>query len=94
MTGATQYSAYPPPFVSAQTLLPISQAVLELEVTTNRSDCLAVYGVAREVHAVTEADLSRTGTHTESGTYSVADWLRIYAAHAEEHADQIRQARG
>ena len=38
--------------------LPISQAVLELEVTSNRSDCLAMYGVAREVHAVTGAELA------------------------------------
>lgn len=32
------------------------------------------------------------GVHTESGRYSVEDWLRIYAAHAHEHADQIRRA--
>ncbi|MCE3265659.1 MAG: phenylalanyl-tRNA synthetase, beta subunit [Solirubrobacterales bacterium] len=38
--------------------LPISQAVLELEVTSNRPDCLAVYGVAREVHAVSGAKLA------------------------------------
>ena len=37
---------------------------------------------------------SRTGTHTESGSYGVEDWLRIYAAHAHEHADQIRRAAG
>jgi phenylalanyl-tRNA synthetase beta chain len=38
-------------------VLPLSEAVLELEVTSNRPDCLAVYGVAREVHAVTAAPL-------------------------------------
>ena len=32
--------------------------VLELEVTPNRPDCLAVYGVARELHAVTGAPLA------------------------------------
>ena len=32
-------------------VLPISDDVLELEITPNRPDCLAVYGVAREVHA-------------------------------------------
>lgn len=32
--------------------------VLELEVTPNRPDCFAVYGVARELHAVTEAPLA------------------------------------
>lgn len=38
-------------------------------------------------------DWTRRGTHSESGSYSVEDWLRIYAAHAHEHADQIRRAR-
>ena len=45
--------------------LPVGDDVLELEVTPNRPDCLAVYGVAREVHAVTGAPLApdpgRTG---------------------------------
>ncbi len=40
-----------------------------------------------------EADFERAGIHEESGRYTVRDWLRIYAAHAEEHADQIRRAR-
>lgn len=35
----------------------------------------------------------RSGTHSESGRYSVETWLEIYAAHAHEHADQIRLAR-
>jgi hypothetical protein len=39
------------------------------------------------------ADCSRAGTHSESGRYTVDDWLRIYAAHAHDHADQIRRAR-
>jgi len=42
---------------------------------------------------LTEAEWSRSGTHTESGPYSVEDWLTIYAAHAHDHADQIRRAR-
>ena len=40
-----------------------------------------------------DEDWSRAGTHEESGPYSVEDWLRIYAAHGLEHADQIRAAR-
>ena len=40
-----------------------------------------------------EDDWSRTGTHSESGRYSVEDWLTIYADHAEAHADQITRAR-
>ena len=41
-----------------------------------------------------DADFARTGTHAESGRYGVEDWLRIYARHAHEHADQIRRAGG
>ncbi len=37
--------------------LPIATDVLELEITPNRPDCLGVYGLAREVHAVTGAPL-------------------------------------
>lgn len=37
---------------------------------------------------------SRAGTHDESGRYSVDDWLRIYADHGEDHAEQIRRAVG
>jgi hypothetical protein len=42
---------------------------------------------------LTDAEWERTGTHSESGAYGVDQWLRIYAAHAHEHADQIRAAR-
>ena len=39
-------------------VLPIATEVLELEITPNRPDCLAVYGVARELHAATGAALA------------------------------------
>jgi phenylalanyl-tRNA synthetase beta chain len=42
--------------------LPIAEEVLELEVTPNRPDCLGVYGVARELHAVTGAELAADPT--------------------------------
>jgi hypothetical protein len=42
---------------------------------------------------MTEEDWRREGTHTESGRYVAEDWLKIYAAHAHGHADQIRQLR-
>jgi phenylalanyl-tRNA synthetase beta chain len=38
-------------------VLPLAEPVLELEVTPNRVDCLGVYGVAREVHAIAAAPL-------------------------------------
>lgn len=40
---------------------------------------------------LTEEDWKREGTHTESGRYTVEDWLNIYAAHAHNHASQIRR---
>ncbi len=39
-------------------VIPLAEPVLEIEVTPNRSDCFGVYGVAREVHAVTGAELA------------------------------------
>ena len=39
------------------------------------------------------AQWERAGTHTQSGSYSVEDWLRIYAEHAHEHAEQIDRVR-
>jgi phenylalanyl-tRNA synthetase beta chain len=39
-------------------MLPIAEPVLELEVTPNRVDCFGVYGVAREVHAISAAPLA------------------------------------
>ena len=42
---------------------------------------------------MTEDDWKRVGTHSESGPYSTEDWLRIYAAHAHNHAAQIRRLR-
>jgi phenylalanyl-tRNA synthetase beta chain len=39
-------------------VIPLAEPVLEIEVTPNRSDCFGVFGVAREVHAVTGAPLS------------------------------------
>lgn len=43
---------------------------------------------------LSEAEWARTGTHSEMGTYGVETWLETYAAHAHEHAEQIRRARG
>lgn len=42
---------------------------------------------------MTEEDWHREGTHSESGSYSSEDWLRIYAAHAHNHAAQIGRLR-
>ena len=45
------------------------------------------------LEALTPAEWQRIGTHSESGPYSVDRWLRIYAGHTHDHADQIRRAK-
>ena len=42
---------------------------------------------------MTENDWKKTGEHSDIGPYSAETWLEIYAAHARNHADQIRQSR-
>lgn len=49
---------------------------------------------AQLLERMTEDDWSKVGTHSESGPYSAEDWLTIYAAHAHDHADQIKRSRG
>ena len=45
------------------------------------------------LESLTTDEWARTGTHSESGAYSVEGWLEIYAGHGHDHADQIRRAR-
>lgn len=42
---------------------------------------------------MTEEDWQRKGTHSESGAYGTEIWLKSYAAHAHDHAGQIRRLR-
>lgn len=58
---------------------------------------LAVLGAVRAaslqlLESLTPGEWERAGTHSESGRYSVDDWLRIYADHSHAHAEQIRSA--
>jgi phenylalanyl-tRNA synthetase beta chain len=48
--------------------LPIATDVIELEITPNRPDCLGVYGLAREVHAITGAPLAAPPWSTDPGS--------------------------
>ena len=41
-----------------QDFLPVSEAVLELELTSNRPDCFSIYGIAREVAAAARLELA------------------------------------
>ena len=45
------------------------------------------------LNLMTEAEWNREGEHTESGRYTPEHWLAIYAAHAHNHAAQIRRLR-
>ncbi len=49
-------------------VLPIATDVLELEITSNRPDCLSMYGVARELHAATGAPLNPPPWSADPGT--------------------------
>ena len=47
---------------------------------------------AELLDALSDDEWSRSGTHSESGEYSVLTWLELYAAHGHDHAEQIRAA--
>jgi hypothetical protein len=49
---------------------------------------------AQILDRLSEDDWLRAGTHSESGPYSVEDWLVVYANHGHDHAKQIARARG
>jgi phenylalanyl-tRNA synthetase beta chain len=58
-------------------VLPIDDEVLEFEITSNRPDCLSVYGIAREASASLDVDLAPwPGREPEaSGDDSVDTWV-------------------
>jgi phenylalanyl-tRNA synthetase beta chain len=61
-------------------VIPVSDPVIELEPTSNRVDCLGVYGVAREVHAVTGAELTEApweGDQEPTGEGEVTDYASV-----------------
>jgi phenylalanyl-tRNA synthetase beta chain len=58
-------------------VLPISTDVLDLEITSNRPDCLAVYGVAREVHAATGTELAEPPWSGDPGSPGSVDGVAV-----------------
>jgi DinB family protein len=46
------------------------------------------------VERMSDEDWRRVGKHTERGAFGTEDWLKMYASHAQDHAAQIRRARG
>jgi phenylalanyl-tRNA synthetase beta chain len=63
----------PTPGTSLAEVLPVAEPVLELEVTPNRPDCLGVYGVAREVHAISGAPLAAEPWGEDAPTAGVGE---------------------
>ncbi|MBI2762459.1 MAG: DinB family protein [Chloroflexi bacterium] len=63
-------------------------------INTSLAVVAAVRASSLELMSVmTPEDWAKTGTHSEHPVYSVDLWLELYAAHAHDHADQIRRAR-
>ena len=65
------------------------------ELATEHS--LSVFAAVRRASLdvltrVTVDDLERYGEHSESGRYTLADWLDIYCEHPGVHAAQLREA--
>ena len=65
---------------------------------TNRdiASAIAVFKAVRQssfelLLTLTEDQLSNQCTHTESGPYTVRDWLSTYTRHPLDHAEQIRK---
>jgi phenylalanyl-tRNA synthetase beta chain len=61
-------------------VLPLAEPVLELEVHSNRVDCFGVYGVAREVHAITGSALAEPpweGDAEANGEGDAADYASV-----------------
>jgi phenylalanyl-tRNA synthetase beta chain len=70
----------PPAGTALSEVIPVSEPVIELEPTSNRVDCLAVYGVARELHAVTGAELAAApweGDAAAEGEGAVGDYASV-----------------
>jgi phenylalanyl-tRNA synthetase beta chain len=60
--------------------LSLGDDVLELEVSPNRADCLSIYGVARELHAVTGAPLAADPADPDApaeGERQASDYLSV-----------------
>jgi hypothetical protein len=66
----------------------------ERPIETSLEVLQAVRGASQQLlMSLTPDEWERRGTHSESGAYSVDDWLGIYSEHSHDHADQIRRAR-
>ncbi len=65
-------------------LLPIEPS-LELFIAVRAASLVTV-------RRLSDADLKKTGVHSEAGHYSVESWFNSYVAHPFDHASQIERA--
>src|SRR5919199_258871 len=65
-TGIVVLGDGPSPGTPLAAVLPPAERVLALGFSPNRPDCMAVYGVGREVHALTGAPLAKDPAATEA----------------------------
>jgi phenylalanyl-tRNA synthetase beta chain len=75
-----------PPGAALADHLPIADEAIEIEITPNRPDAMAVYGVARDLHAVTGAPLAEDPTAADaepSGDGSAEDHASVEIADPE-----------
>jgi phenylalanyl-tRNA synthetase beta chain len=79
-SSPTAGASGPAPGTPLAEVLPLAEPVLELEVSSNRVDCLGVYGVAREVHAFTGAPLAEAPWEADAeatGEGDVSDYASV-----------------
>src|SRR3712207_455746 len=75
-----------PPGAALADHLPIADDAIEIEITPNRPDAMSVYGVARDLHAVTGAPLAEDPTAADaepSGTDRAEDHASVEIADPE-----------
>jgi phenylalanyl-tRNA synthetase beta chain len=68
-SGILVLSDAPAPGTPLDQLIPLGSDVIEFEITPNRPDCLCIYGIAREVHASTNAPLATPPWAQDPGSF-------------------------
>ena len=58
---------------------------------------IAVFAAVRAgsldiIKRLEESDLDKAGVHSESGPYTIAQWLKSYTNHPQDHGDQLIRA--
>ncbi|MGI8922118.1 MAG: phenylalanine--tRNA ligase subunit beta [Solirubrobacteraceae bacterium] len=72
------------PGTALSEVIPIATEVLELEITPNRPDCLGVYGLAREVHAITDAQLGPEPWREDPGSFGDVEGFEVVVSAPEQ----------